>query len=208
MLSDQADLDRVDDLRAGCDAIMVGAETIRRDDPALLVRSPQRRERRLAAGLPPSPAKVTLTASGDLDPAGRFFTAGDTVRLVYVPASAAAAARDRLGASAAVIEVGQPLSIPAMLADLAGHGVSRLMVEGGASLLSQFIAAGLADELQLAVAPVFVADPAAPRLPHGRIPPATEACPGSRPGRLELAEVRQVGDMAVLYYQFPSRQGG
>jgi 5-amino-6-(5-phosphoribosylamino)uracil reductase len=76
-----------------------------------------------------------------------------------------------------------------MLADLAGRGVGRLMVEGGAMLLGQFLAAGLADELLLAIAPVFVADEAAPRLLAWPVP-----------ARLRLAGVSQAGDMAVLRY--------
>ena len=39
ILSNDADLDRVDEVRAGSDAILVGAGTIRRDNPALLVRA-------------------------------------------------------------------------------------------------------------------------------------------------------------------------
>ena len=50
------------------------------------------------------------------------------------------------------------------LKDLAERGVARLLVEGGEHILGEFLAAGLADELDLAVAPFFVADPAAPRL--------------------------------------------
>ena len=206
VLSDPADLDRVDGVRAACDAIMVGAETVRRDNPALSIRSPQRRERRVAAGLPATPARVTLTGSGDLDPAARFFTAGDAARLVYVPASAVAAAQARLGAAATVIGAGDPLTIAAVLSELACRGVGRLMVEGGARTLSQFIAAGLADELQLAIAPVFVADPAAPRLlqagPGRGGPP-----PGRLAERMELAGAGQAGDMAVLRYLFPRRPG-
>jgi 5-amino-6-(5-phosphoribosylamino)uracil reductase len=75
ILSGSADLDRVDEERARSDAIMVGAGTIRRDDPQLLIRSPARRAGRAARGLPEQPAGVTLTASGSLDPAARFFTA-------------------------------------------------------------------------------------------------------------------------------------
>jgi 5-amino-6-(5-phosphoribosylamino)uracil reductase len=63
ILSGPADLDRVDEVRAGCDAILVGAGTIRKDDPRLLVRDPRRRARRVARGLPEHPARVTLTAS-------------------------------------------------------------------------------------------------------------------------------------------------
>ena len=55
VLSDEADLDRVDELRAGADAILVGAETIRSDNPRLQVRSPARRARRQDAGLPDAP---------------------------------------------------------------------------------------------------------------------------------------------------------
>jgi 5-amino-6-(5-phosphoribosylamino)uracil reductase len=83
ILSNDADLDRVDEVRAGSDAIMVGAGTIRRDNPALLVCSQARRKRRVARGLPASPARVTLTATGEIDPGARFFTAGDGGRLVY-----------------------------------------------------------------------------------------------------------------------------
>ena len=196
ILSNDADLDRVDEVRAGSDAILVGAGTIRRDNPALLVRSSARRSARVARGLPASPARVTVTASGDLDPAARFFTAGEGARLIYVPD----AEQDRIQSQLAhaadaaagieVIGAGKPLSIRAVLADLAGRGVRRLMVEGGGTVLAQFLAEGLADELDLVVAPVFVGDPAAPRL-------TGSAGTGKR---MHLAEARLIGDVVLLRY--------
>jgi len=78
LLSHGDDFDRVDDVRASCDAILVGAATVRIDNPRLLVRSELRRERRAARGLPPSPAKVTVTRRAHLDAEADFFTAGDT----------------------------------------------------------------------------------------------------------------------------------
>ena len=194
LLSDAADLDRVDEVRAGCDAILVGAGTIRRDNPRLLVRSPARRAARLARGLPASPVKVTLTSSGDLDPAARFFTAGDAARLVYVPAGAAGPTRARLAGAAAVIDAGPQVTVTAILADLAGRGIRRLLVEGGTSVHTQFLAAGAADELQLAIAPFFVGDPAAPRFVGGGPFPHGPAHP------MELAEARPVGNMVLLRY--------
>jgi 5-amino-6-(5-phosphoribosylamino)uracil reductase len=205
LLSDAADLDRVDELRAGCDAILVGAGTIRRDNPRLLVRSAASRHARLARGLTASPAKVTLTRGGDLDPAASFFTAvdaaGHTARLVYTRAAAAAAAQARLAGSATVIGTGPQVTVRAVLADLAGRGIRRLLVEGGTSMHTLFLAADAVDELQLAIAPFFVGDPAAPRL-AGRGPfPNDPAHP------MELAEARQAGRMVLLRYLLGPRRG-
>ena len=99
ILSGPADLDRVDEVRAGCDAILVGAQTVRKDNPRLLIRDPRRRARRAARGLPEHPARVTLTATGDLDPQARFFAPG-ALRLVYCATPAIGRARARLGRTA------------------------------------------------------------------------------------------------------------
>ena len=85
LFSNDADFDRVDAVRADSDAILVGAATVRKDDPRLLVRDPVRRARRVARGQCPSPAKVTVTEHADLDTRARFFTAGDSDKLVYCP---------------------------------------------------------------------------------------------------------------------------
>ena len=195
ILSNEADLDRVDEVRAGSDAILVGAGTIRRDNPALLVRSKFRRNRRIAAGLPANPARATLTVSGDLDPSARFFTAGEGARLVYVPDGEQDRVRERLGGLPGVQVIGvaeQRAGLPAVLADLAARGVRRLMVEGGGSVLAQFLAEGLADELDLVVAPLFVGDPAAPRI---------AGLPAGNPRhRMHLAEVRLIGDVVLMRY--------
>jgi 5-amino-6-(5-phosphoribosylamino)uracil reductase len=176
ILSGPADLDRVDEVRAGCDAILVGAGTIRKDDPRLLVRDPRRRARRVARGLPEHPARVTLTATGDLDPGARFFAPG-ALRLVYGATPAIPLARARLGDSAVVIDAGHPLSLDLVLEDLAERSMVRLLVEGGARVLGEFLARDRSDELHLAVAPFFVAQPGAPRLSLDL--PATPATPAT-----------------------------
>jgi 5-amino-6-(5-phosphoribosylamino)uracil reductase len=188
-LSDPADWNQVDEIRARSDAIMVGAQTIRTDNPRLLVKSSARRDERMARGLPANPLKVTVTRSGDLDPGSRFFAEAERPPLVYAGAAAADGLRGRLAAAVVVPVPGQGTDLAWVLADLVGRGIGRLMVEGGAQLLGQFLAEGLADEFRLAIVPVFVADPAAPRL---SLPlPA---------GRLHLAGVTEVGRMAVLRY--------
>jgi riboflavin-specific deaminase-like protein len=223
ILSGPADLDRVDEVRAGCDAILVGAGTIRADDPRLLIRDPRRRARRAARGLPEHPARVTLTATGDLDPAARFFAPG-ALRLVYCATPALSAAKARLGDRAVLIDAGDPLSLGALLSDLAERSVARLLVEGGSQLLAEFLTRDLADELHLAVAPFFVAQPGAPRLdltsasptatPAPFVPPTSpvpltssipsvafiNANPNGPARPMTLAEVRRLDDVVLHRY--------
>src|SRR5215468_5861777 len=95
-LSNDADFDRVDAVRASCDAILVGAETVRIDNPRLLVRSQTRRAERAARGLPESPIKVTVTRRAELDARADFFKVGDTEKIVYCASRGASDARRRL----------------------------------------------------------------------------------------------------------------
>jgi riboflavin-specific deaminase-like protein len=193
VLSGPADLARVDELRASCDAIVVGANTVRRDNPRLLIRDPALRAARVAAGRPEHPARVTLTRSGDLDPAARLF-AGPTAPLVYCASPAVPAARARLGTLAEIIDAGDPPAVRVMLADLVERSVPRVLVEGGATLVRDVLVSGLADELQLAVAPFFVGEWSAPSF----------ALPGPYPAGpddpMTLAEVRRLDGVVALRY--------
>ncbi|GIG02078.1 RibD family protein [Catellatospora citrea] len=195
LLSSPEDSARVDEQRAAVDAILVGATTIRADNPRLMVRSPKLRQQRIMRGLPESPKKVTVTRSGDLDPSLPFFTTGDCEKIVYVSDDAADKARRILGSVATVVACGDPVSLPALLADLYSRGIGRLMVEGGSSIHTQFLTQGLVDEIQAAIAPFFVGDSSAPRfVTDGKFPFG----PGRR---MILADIERYGDCAYLRYR-------
>src|SRR5947208_5127483 len=138
-LSNDADFDRVDAVRASCDAILIGAATVRNDNPRLLVRSQSRRAERAARGLAPSPMKVTLTERVDLDASAEFFTTGETEKLVYCASRRLDDARSRLGRVATVVDGGQPVEMRRVSEDLGARGVHRLMVEGGGRVHTQFL---------------------------------------------------------------------
>src|SRR5688572_380698 len=198
-LSNEADFDRVDEVRASCDAIMVGAVTVRTDNPRLLVRSPARRERRTARGLAPSPMKITVTSRGNLDADSNFFTTGDAEKLVYTSRARVADAQARLGPVATVVDGGRRVRMRRLSEDLADRGVGRLMVEGGGVVHTQFLADDLVDELQLVVAPFFIGDSRAPRfVSDGRFP-------WNAGRRAKLAGVRQIGDVVLLRYALSPR---
>ena len=198
-LSNEADFDRVDGVRASCDAIMVGAVTVRTDNPRLLVRSQARRDERTARGLPPSPAKVTVSDRVDFDARSNFFTAGAAEKLLYTSSPRVADARAKLGPVATVVDGGRRVEMERLSTDLADRGVGRLMVEGGGNVHTQFLTGDLVDELQLVVAPVFVGDSHAPRFVlDGRFP--------WNPGRrAKLVDVRQIGDVVLLRYALSPR---
>lgn len=199
LLSNDADLDRVDSIRASCDAILVGAATVRSDNPRLLVRSPARRDVRIACGLPPTPIKVTLTGRAGLDPCASFFTTGESEKLVYCASEAVASARERVGSVATVVDGGQPVDVRWMTEDLHARGVRRLMVEGGGTVHTQFLTADLVDELQLVIAPFFVGDSRARRLV------GDGDFPWNPDHRARLAEVRPIGDVVLLRYALSDR---
>ena len=198
-LSNDADFDRVDAVRATCDAILVGAGTVRNDNPRLLVRSQARRDERTARGLAPSPIKVTVTERVELDPCADFFTTGQSEKLVYCTSPQVRRARSRLGNVATVVDGGVPVEMRRISEDLGARGMQRLMVEGGGKVHTQFLTDDLVDELQLVVAPVFVGDSEAPRFVRDGIFPWN---PGRR---ATLADVRQIGDVVLLRYALSSR---
>ena len=146
VLSGAADLDRVDEVRSHCDAILVGAQTLRADNPRLLVRSAARRARRVAEGRAADPVKVTVTRHGDLDPTAAFFTIGSGDRLVYASRDSAGALASRLAEVATVVDAGAEPSMRWVAEDLHARGVRRLLVEGGGSVQGQLLAEDLAGE--------------------------------------------------------------
>jgi 5-amino-6-(5-phosphoribosylamino)uracil reductase len=193
LLSNAEDFDRVDAVRADSDAILIGAATLRRDNPRLLVNSAERRAARVARGRPEYPLKVTVTGTGDLDRTLQFWHHGGE-KAVYCPDRAVVSVRETLGELATVVGTGDRLDLPRMLADLASRGIGRLMVEGGSTIHTLFLTAGLVDEIQLAIAPFFVGQPDAPRF----VGPGTFT--NDRQHQMTLADVRAIGDVVLLRY--------
>ncbi|MDT7785829.1 MAG: hypothetical protein QOF58_4248 [Pseudonocardiales bacterium] len=191
-LSNAEDFDHVDRMRAESDAILAGAETVRRDNARLLVYSDERRARRIADGKPEFPLRVIVTRKGQLDPELRFWHCGGQ-RLIYTATTPTTV--DHLAETRTFSDFSE------ILDDLGERGVSRLMVEGGTSIHTAFLKAGLADEIRVAVAPMLIGQATAPRF----VNPAE--FPGGPARRFHLEEVTKVGDVAVLRY-FPKVTSG
>jgi diaminohydroxyphosphoribosylaminopyrimidine deaminase / 5-amino-6-(5-phosphoribosylamino)uracil reductase len=114
-------------LRAQCDAIMVGAETIRQDNPSLTLRGPDIPEGK------EQPWRIVLTHSGDLPKDAKVFTDGHSHRTL--------AFRNK------------PLN--EVLRELAARGVMSVLLEGGGRLLASAFGERLVDEVVFYVAPLI-----------------------------------------------------
>jgi 2,5-diamino-6-(ribosylamino)-4(3H)-pyrimidinone 5'-phosphate reductase len=169
-ISGAADTARVDRLRAGADAVMVGGHTLFSEDPRLTVRDPELVARRVRTGREAQPVKVGVSSrvehSGarSLRSEGDFVTAGDgRVLLCTSSQTDARTAAALAGLGIEVIVAGDDrVDLKGALSALAERGVERLMVEGGSTLVAALLEAGLVDELQLAVAPLVFGGETAP----------------------------------------------
>lgn len=153
-ISNRADRAILKRIRNMSDAIVVGARTVRQ-------------ERHSATG---DTRLVIVTTSGDL--AGHRISADDASRSVSVlcPEAAAATVRETMPGAA----VHHPpndgwVSVEAILDWCDGEGLRRLVVEGGASLIGQFLDASAIDEVCVTQAPVFGRSDA-PGLPGSSAP--------------------------------------
>jgi 5-amino-6-(5-phosphoribosylamino)uracil reductase len=87
------------------------------------------------------------------------------------------------------VDAGNPLDLDVVLTDLTSRGIHRLMIEGGGTIHTQFLAAGLVDELHIVIAPFLVGDQHAPRF----VNPAE--FPSNSKNRMKLVELRPIGDV-------------
>ena len=148
-ISSERDLAEVHRLRARSDAILVGAETLRADDCRLTVRYGQ-------AGSA-KPMRITLTRSGRLDFSARFFALDGAKKIIFCPKSIESALQEQLPAQSILVAFdGDSCSLSHLMETVETFGVKDLMIEGGASVISQFLHQKLVDRVRIAISPQIV----------------------------------------------------
>lgn len=144
-INGSAGLDHLHRLRAVVDAVVVGAGTVRADDPQLTVRR--------VAG--PSPARVVLDPRGTLDRNARVFAADGTRRIVITLEGTPSRPLEDIE-TIALAGSTTHLDPAAILDALSQCGLRRVLIEGGARTVSHFLGAGCLDRLHVVVAPVIL----------------------------------------------------
>lgn len=139
-------------MRAEHDAILVGGTTARRDRPLLTVRGSGLKGYR--------PLRVVLDSDLSLPAGSPILTArGGGPVIIYACRGGPRRRRRLESAGAEVVSVGRSrrgVSIPGVLAHLAGRGIHSLLVEGGGEVAWSFLEAGAVDRVALFVAPILL----------------------------------------------------
>jgi 2,5-diamino-6-(ribosylamino)-4(3H)-pyrimidinone 5'-phosphate reductase len=193
-ISSQRDKERVDQLRAAADAVMVGGRTLLDENPKLTVKSADLRAARAARGLTPNPVKVGLASNADLKPDSDFLTVGPARIVIFTTQGTSNKQLEFLrarGVELFVHDAGR-VDLPKTLSTLKGLGINYLMVEGGATLNFELLRLGLVDELTAYVAPLVFGGESAPTLAAGSGLVRSAAIP------LKLVEAEAWEDGGVL----------
>lgn len=168
-ISSQRDKQRVDELRAAADAILVGGRTLLEEAPKLTVKSEALREERTRQGRSPNPIKVGVATVADIQKESGFITAGPARLVIFTTSRTSIPQLERLRMLGVEVFIDETprVDLSKMMLTLKKIGVDHLMVEGGGTINFELIHLGLVDELFIYMAPMIFGGANAPTLADG-----------------------------------------
>jgi diaminohydroxyphosphoribosylaminopyrimidine deaminase / 5-amino-6-(5-phosphoribosylamino)uracil reductase len=148
-------------LRAGHDAVLVGAETVRKDNPSLLARTEP----------PPAkqPARVVVTSRLDIPPDAKMFADVGVAPVIVFGMPRVSPARyailQAMGARIEAVDTGVGgVDVAAVLERLAALGFGSVLAEGGGKIAASLVAAGVVDRIEWFRAPLLLGGDGRPAL--------------------------------------------
>lgn len=167
-ISGKLDFDRVDELRATSDAVMVGIGTMLSDNPSLTVKSLERRQKRRAKGMDENPVRIVIDSRARTPVDADIFKKGSGKRIIAVSESAPKKRVKKLSEFAEIIVTEkESVDLEKLLSELKSRGINRVMVEGGATLNWGLISKGLVDEIYTFIGNIIIGGETAPTLVDG-----------------------------------------
>jgi 2,5-diamino-6-(ribosylamino)-4(3H)-pyrimidinone 5'-phosphate reductase len=201
-ISGPEDRERVDRLKAGSDAVMVGIGTVLADNPSLAVKTEYLRRERVSAGKAENPVRIVVDSRGRTPVTADILHKGEGKRIIAVSERAGneAALRFR-GLATVLVAGGEEVDLPLLMAKLHELGIGRLMVEGGGTLIASLFAYGLVDEFYTFVGNLIIGGGDAPTPVDGR-----GFSNDNGFVRLSLMDVGEVGEGVLLRWRVKNRR--
>ena len=168
-ISSKQDKQRVDELRAAADGILVGGKTLLEEQPKLTVKSEALREGRVRQGRSPNPIKIGAATRADIPLDSDFIKVGDARRVIFTTSQTSMSQLDNLRTVGVEVFVDEAprVDLHQMMLTLKKIGVDHLMVEGGGTMNFELMRLGLVDEVLIYVAPMIFGGANAPTLADG-----------------------------------------
>jgi len=196
-ISGAQDFNRVDRLKAGSDAVMVGIGTVLADDPSLTVKGEEYRTHRKNRGVDEHPARIVVDSRARIPPEASILHKGSGLRIVAVSEKADPQKVAVLKRTATVIVAGeQEVDLKALMDVLGSMGIQRIMVEGGGELIAGLIRARLVDEIYTFIGNLIIGGRDAPTLADGEGFLAEDEF-----SRLTLIETRRIENGVLLHWK-------
>ncbi|HET9076810.1 MAG TPA: pyrimidine reductase family protein [Acidimicrobiales bacterium] len=192
-LGGEADRSAFMAMRAGADAVLVGAGTVRAEDYGPVRLGDEVQARRARRGQAATPRLAIVTGRGDLDPAARVFSQPGTV-MIFTTEEVAAGRPDLAGVAELIACGRAEVDLASVVAGLRRRGLGRILCEGGPGLARTLLEAGLIDELCLTIAPTLAG--AGQRLIGADRP--------ARPGRFRLTGLLESDSLLLARYRVGS----
>jgi 2,5-diamino-6-(ribosylamino)-4(3H)-pyrimidinone 5'-phosphate reductase len=196
-ISGMQDFNRVDRLKAGSDAVMVGIGTVLADDPSLTVKGEECRMHRRNQGIGEHPVRIVVDSRARIPPTAAILHKGSGLRIIAVAENADKEKVAALREFATVIVAGEnKVNLTALMDELGTMGIQRVMVEGGGELIAGLVQAGLVDEIYSFIGNLIIGGRNAPTLVDGNGFIAENEFP-----YLTLIEVRRIENGVLLHWK-------
>jgi len=156
-ISGKSDFLRVDEIKAGSDAIMVGIGTVIADDPSLTVKSAELKKERIGRGCEENPVRIVIDSEGRTPENAEILHKGPGRRIIAVSEKASDKNLERLSPYADIIVAGKErVDLGGVMEALSDIDVKRVMVEGGGSLIWSLFEEDLVDEFYTCVGNIII----------------------------------------------------
>jgi len=181
-ISNEEDMARVHKLRNECDAVLVGIGTVLSDNPKLTVKEKYVQN-------PSNPLRVVIDSNFRTPREAEVFR-GDAPTLI------ATTCREFKQGNIEVIKCGEEkVDLKKLLDLLYQRGIKKLLVEGGETVIWEFLKQNLVDELYVFIAPFVIGGKTSPTMAGGEGAPPQESVI-----HMKLEGVERVGDGILLKF--------